>query len=106
MGRINVLMLGLARKLSLTLQASGGSNTPIHAEQLYTDAALVLDASTHVAAAATSGLVDLHFAYVVDHAQMWVTSTVLMLGLARKLTLQASGGSNTPSSYTQTQRSR
>ena len=63
-------MLGLARKLSLTLQASGGSNTPIHAEQLYTDAALVLDASTRVAAAATSGLVDLHFAYVVDHAQM------------------------------------
>ena len=30
---------------------------------------------------------------------------VLMFGVARKLTLQASGGSNTPSSYTQTQRS-
>ena len=38
------------------------------AEQLYTDAALVLDASTRVAAAAGSGLIDLHFAFVVDHA--------------------------------------
>ena len=39
-----------------------------HAEQLYIDAALVLDASTRVAAAARSGLIDLHFAFVVDHA--------------------------------------
>ena len=39
-----------------------------HAEQLYTDAALVLDASTRVAAAARSGPIDLHFALVVDHA--------------------------------------
>jgi hypothetical protein len=38
------------------------------AEQLYTDAALVLDASTRVAAAAGSGLIDLHFAFVDDHA--------------------------------------
>ena len=40
------------------------------AEQLYTDAALVLDAPTRVAAAARSGLIDLLFAFVVDHAQM------------------------------------
>jgi hypothetical protein len=45
------------------------------AEQLYIDAALVLDASTRVATAARSGLIDLHFAFVVDHAQMWVAST-------------------------------
>ena len=32
------------------------------AEQLYTDAALVLDPSTRVAAAARSGLIDLRFA--------------------------------------------
>jgi hypothetical protein len=32
------------------------------AEQLYTDAALVLDTSTRIAAAARSGLIDLHFA--------------------------------------------
>ena len=38
------------------------------AEQLYTDAALVLDASTRVAAAAGSGLIDLHLHCVVDHA--------------------------------------
>jgi hypothetical protein len=44
-----------------------------HFEQLY--AALVLDASTRVAAAARSGLIDVHFAFVVDHAQMGRTST-------------------------------
>ena len=38
------------------------------AEKRCTDAALVLDASTRVAAAARSGLIDLHFAFVVDHA--------------------------------------
>ena len=38
------------------------------AEQLYTDAALVLDASTRVAAAAGSGLIDLHLHCVVDLA--------------------------------------
>ena len=38
------------------------------AEQRYTDAALVLDASTRVAAAAGSGLIDLHLHGVVDHA--------------------------------------
>ena len=37
------------------------------AEQRCTDAAPVLDASTRVAAAAGSGLIDLHFAFVVDH---------------------------------------
>jgi len=40
----------------------------VHTEQLYIDAALVLDASTRVATAARSGLIDLHFAFVVDHA--------------------------------------
>ncbi len=38
------------------------------AERLCTDAALVLDASTRLAAAARSGLIDLHVAFVVDHA--------------------------------------
>ena len=37
-------------------------------EQLYTDAALLLDASTRVVAAAGSGLIDLHAPRVVDHA--------------------------------------
>jgi len=40
----------------------------VHAEQRCTDAALMLDASTRVAAAARSGLIDLHVAFVVDHA--------------------------------------
>jgi len=75
----------------------------VHAEQLYTDAALVLDASTRVPAAARSGLIDLHFAFVVDHADG--SHQRAHVGHARKLTLRASGGSNTPSSYTQTQRS-
>jgi len=76
------------------------------AEQLYTDAALVLDASTRVAAAAGSGLIDLHLHCVVDHADgSQAASTVLMLSLARKLTLRVSRGSNVLSSYTQTQRS-
>jgi len=39
-----------------------------YAEKRWTDAALVLDASTRVTAAARSGLIDLHFAFVVDHA--------------------------------------
>ena len=39
-------------------------------EQLYTDAALVLDASTRAAAAARSGLIDLRFAFVIDHADV------------------------------------
>jgi hypothetical protein len=38
------------------------------AEQRCTDATLVLDASKRVAAAATIGLIDLHFAFVVDLA--------------------------------------
>ena len=37
-------------------------------QQLYTGAALVLDASTRVAAAAGSGLIDLHLHRVVNHA--------------------------------------
>ena len=56
----------------LTLQASGGSDTPSR----YTlDAAFMLDASTRVAAAARSGLIDLHVAFVVDHADGTHTST-------------------------------
>ena len=39
-----------------------------HAEQLHTDAAFMLDASTRVAAAAGSGLVDVHLHCVVDGA--------------------------------------
>jgi hypothetical protein len=39
------------------------------AEQLYTDAALVLDTSTRVAAASRSCLIDVHFTFVVDHAE-------------------------------------
>ena len=74
------------------------------AEQRCTDAALVLDASTRVAAAARSGLIDLHFA-LCRRPCRWVASTVLMFGVARKLTLRASGGSNTPRSDAQTQRS-
>ena len=65
--------------------------TTNHAEQLYTDAALVLDASTRVAAAVRSGLIDLHLHCVVNLADgSQAASTVLMLGLARKLTLRAS----------------
>ena len=37
-------------------------------EQLYTDAALMLDASPRVEAAEGSGLIDLHLHCVVDHA--------------------------------------
>ena len=72
----------------------------VHAEQRCTDAALVLDASTRVGAAAISGLFDLHLAFVVDHADEMGRINVLTLGLAKKLTLRASGGSNTSSSYT------
>ena len=39
-----------------------------HTEQLYTDAALVLDASTRVAAVARSGQIHLHLHCVVDHS--------------------------------------
>ena len=56
-----------------------------------------------IAAAARSGLIDLHFAFVVDHADGRLN--VLMFGVARKLTLRASGGSETLSSYAQTQHS-
>ena len=37
------------------------------AEQLYTDAALVLDASPHVAAASGSGAIDLHYMHKQGH---------------------------------------
>ena len=72
---------------------------------MHTDAALMLDASPRAAAAARSGLIDLRFAFVIDHADRLCRINVLMFGLARKLTLLASGGSNASSSYTQTQRS-
>ena len=45
------------------------------AEQRCTDAALVLDASTRVAAAARNGLIDLRFAFVVDHADVSQATT-------------------------------
>ena len=38
-------------------------------EQLYTDAALMLDASTRVAAAEGSGLIDLHLHCIYNHMQ-------------------------------------
>ena len=53
-----MLMLGVARKLKEAVLASLA--WICHAEQLYIDAALVLDASTRVAAAAGSGLIDVH----------------------------------------------
>jgi hypothetical protein len=48
------------------------------AEQLFTDAALVLDTSTRVAAAAGSGLIDLHLHCVVDHPDEtgWVAGCI------------------------------
>jgi hypothetical protein len=74
------------------------------AEQLYTDAALVLDASTRVPAVARSGLIDLHLHCVVNHAdELQAASTVLMLGLVRKLSLRVSRGSVMLSSETQMQ---
>ena len=63
------------------------------AEQLYTDAAFMLDASTRVTTAAGSCLIDVHLHCVVDGAlesKVWrqpSTTTRLMLGLARKSTL-------------------
>ena len=68
-------------------------------EQLYIDAALMLDASTRVAAAAGSCLIDLHMHCVDDSALESKTATT-MLAQARKLTLRASRGSVTLSSYT------
>ena len=82
----------------------GEFSVEIDCQKIYSDASLALDPSTRVAAAARSGLINLHFAFVVDHADLGRIN-VFMLGVARKLTLRASGGSNTPSSYTQTQRS-
>ena len=52
------------------------------AEQLYTDAALVLDASTRVAAAEGSCLIDLHMHCVDDSALESKTATT-MLGQAK-----------------------
>ena len=79
----------------------GCITTICDAEQLYTDA------STRVAKAA----IDLHLHCVVDlmsTLQMGRNTELMlvhMLGLARKLTLRASRGPTTLSSYTQTQRS-
>ena len=64
---------------------SGSAQGFVHAEQRCTDAALVLDASTRVAAAARSGLIDLRFAFVVDYADgSQRRINVLMFGVARK----------------------
>ena len=75
-------------------------------EQLYTDAAFMLDASTHVAAVSGSGaiIIDLHFMHklctsLVDFSPF---SAHLML-CARTLTSRASRRSVTLSNYTQTQ---
>ena len=72
-----------------------------HVEQLYIDPALALEASTRLAAAAGSCLIDLHMHCVDDSAlESKVVTAMLMLGQARKLTLRASRGSVTLSSYT------
>ena len=78
----------------------------LDAEQLYTATAAVLDASTRVAAGTGSGVIDEHLHCVVDLADgLQVASTVLMLGLARKLILlRASRRSVTLNDYAQTQR--
>ena len=76
-----------------------------HAEQLYTDAALVLDASTRVAAAEGSCLIDLHMHCVDDSALESKAAQQCLWSSKKKLTLRASRGSVTLSSYTQTQRS-
>ena len=55
----------------------------VHAEQRCTDASLVLDASTRVAAAARSGLIDLRFRHSSSTMQMGRIN-VLMFGVARK----------------------
>ena len=72
-------------------------------EQLYTDAALLLDASTRVVAAAGSGLIDLHAPRVVDHGR-W-RNTRAHARSCGKLSVRALRGSVTLSSSTQTQRS-
>jgi hypothetical protein len=67
--------VGAVRSLTRQVARKRRSDRPgfVHAEQLYTDAALVLDASTRVAAATGSGLIDLHLHCVVDHMQTrWV----------------------------------
>ena len=66
MGAVPVLMLGCCEK------ADCASLTWIcDVEQLYTDAALMLDASTLGVAAAGSGLIDLQVPRVVDHGTRW-----------------------------------
>ena len=66
MGAVPVLMLGCCEK------ADCASLTWIcDVEQLYTDAALMLDASPCVVAAAGSGLIDLQVPRVVDHGTRW-----------------------------------
>ena len=74
------------------------------AEQLYIDAALVLDASTRVAAAAGSCLIDplsirTCIASTTEHLSP-EDGDNNAIGQARKLTLRASRGSVTLSSYT------
>jgi hypothetical protein len=51
----------------------------VHAEQLYTDAALVLDASTRVPAAARSGLIDLHVAFASSTMQMGRINVLMLV---------------------------
>ena len=81
---------GAVRSLTRQVAQKRRSDRPgfVHAEQLYTDAALVLDASTRVAAATGSGLIDLHLhCYCIASSTMqtrWVVGcsrlkeTVLM----------------------------
>ena len=71
----------------------------LYVEQLYTDAALELDASTRVAAASGSGAIDLHYMHTVNTFPLFPGTSCF----ARTLTLRDSRWSL--SSYTQTQRS-
>ena len=56
---------------------------------MHTDAALMLDASPRVVAAAGSGLIDMHAPRVIDHAD-GAQQRMLVSGLAGKLTVRVS----------------
>ena len=77
------------------------------AEQLYTDATLVLYRRIYTCSSGRRKLPHRSALALRRRPCRWVSGrlNVLMFGVARKLTLRASGGSNTPRSDAQTQRS-
>ena len=97
--RWRILMLGVARKL--TLRAPGGSETL--SSYMHRRSAR----ARRIYACRSSRKKRPHRSALCIRRRpcRWVASTELMFGVARKLTLRASGRSETPSSYTQTQRS-